>query len=192
MRTSGGRHLAVTLALAALAVLTPALAGCMPLASSTVSSTVSSAAAPPLVSQPPASAVVARTAAALEGAYRQAGFAFIPARRPYRPSEPPALILAPRSVYQVVLPKDPGSGYVVIYQAADPAAAQSLATAMQRYLGSGFGETNFPTDARFAVQAYDATVVFGWYSPGASADPAAAAAALRVLRSFGEPFPVVR
>ncbi len=184
----GRRHPWAAFALAALAALTPALAGCMPLASSTASSSPP----PVVVSQPPLSSVVARAAAALEAAYRQAGFGLIPARRPYRPSEPPALIPVPRSVYQVVLPKDPGSGYVVIYQAADPAAAQSLATAMQRYLESGFGETNFPTDARFAVQAYDATVVFGWYSPGASADPATAAAALRVLRSFGEPFPVVR
>lgn len=190
MRSIGRRHLWAALSLAALAALTAALAGCMPLAPSAASSPASPP--PVVVSQPPISSVVARAAAALEAAYRQAGFGLIPARRPYRPSEPPALIPVPRSVYQVVLPKDPGSGYVVIYQAADPAAAQSLATAMQRYLESGFGETNFPTDARFAVQAYDATAVFGWYSPGASADPATAAAALRVLRSFGEPFPVVR
>ena len=161
------------------------LAGCVPLASG---SSPTSAAVP----QPPVPVAVAQTAAALEAAYRQANFGFIQATRPYRPSEPPDLIAVPRTVYQVVLPKDPDAGYVVIYNATDPVTAQVLATSMQQYLESGFGETNFPADAQFAVQLYGSTLVFGWYSPGASTDPSTAASALEVLRSFGQAFPVVR
>ena len=170
---------------APVVVLAATLAGCVP-----VTSGSSPAAA--AVAQPSAPAVVAQAAGALEAAYRQADFGFIRAITPYRPSEPPELISVPRTVYQVVLPKDPGAGYVVIYDGTDPAVAQGLATSMQHYLESGFGETNFPTDAQFAVQLYGSAVLFGWYSPGASADPAAAGSALAVLRSFGQAFPVVR
>jgi hypothetical protein len=170
---------------APVVVLAATLAGCAPVTSGSSPAAV-------VVAQPSAPAVVAQAAGALDAAYRQANFGFIRAITPYRPSEPPALISVPRTVYQVVLPKDPGAGYVVIYDGTDPAKAQGLATSMQHYLESGFGETNFPTDAQFAVQLYGSAVVFGWYSPGASADPAAAASALAVLRAFGQPFPVVR
>lgn len=170
---------------AATVALATLLAGCVPVPSA-------SGPAAPEVSQPPAPAAVAQAAAALEAAYRQASFGFIQANTPYRPSEPPDLISVPRTVYQVVLPKDPGAGYVVIYDGTDPVKAQALATSLQQYLESGFGETNFPTDAQFAVQLFGSAVVFGWYSPGASADPATAASALGVLRSFGQAFPVVR
>jgi len=171
----------VRLLLVAIAV---AVGGCVPLASGASPAPVSSPqAAPPAVAQ---------TASALEAACRRAGFGLIPANHPYRPSEPPDLIVVPRTVYQVVLPKDPDAGYVVIYEASGPAEAAALATSMQRYLASGFGQTNFPTDAQFALQVYGATVVFGWYSPGGSADPTTAAAALRVVQSFGQAFPVVR
>ena len=170
---------------APVVVLAATLAGCVP-----VTSGSSPAAA--AVAQPSSPAVVAQAAGALEAAYRRADFGFIRAITPYRPSEPPELISVPRTVYQVVLPKDPGAGYVVIYDGSDPMVAQGLAASMQHYLESGFGETNFPTDAQFAVQLYGSAVVFGWYSPGASADPAAAASALAVLRSFGQAFPVVR
>ena len=167
-----------------LVMVAVALAGCVP---------VPAAGTPaPAVSQAAPAAGVSQAAAALEAAYRQAGFGFIEANRPYRPSEPPDLIAVPRTVYQVVLPKDPGSGYVVIYRATDQAQAQSLATSMQQYLQSGFGETNFPTDAQFAVDVYGPAMLFGWYSPGASTDPATAASAFRVLQGFGQPYPVVR
>ncbi len=167
-----------------LVAMAVAFAGCVPVPSAATPVPAASQAAPP--------AAVSQAASALEAAYRQAGFGFIEANQPYRPSEPPDLIAVPRTVYQVVLPKDPASGYVVIYRATDPSLAQGLATSMQQYLQSGFGETNFPTDAQFAVEVYGSAMLFGWYSPGASADPATAASALRVLQGFGQAFPVVR
>ncbi len=167
-----------------LVVIAVAFAGCVPVPAAGTPAPAVSQAAPP--------AAVSQAAAALEAAYRQAGFGFIEANQPYRPSEPPDLIAVPRTVYQVVLPKDPGSGHVVIYRATDPAQAQSFATSMQQYLQSGFGQTNFPTDAQFAVEVYGPAMLFGWYSPGASADPATAASALRVLQGFGQAYPVVR
>lgn len=167
-----------------LVVIAVAFAGCVPVPAAATPAPAVSQAAPP--------AAVSQAASALEAAYRQAGFGFIEANQPYRPSEPPDLIAVPRTVYQVVLPKDPGSGYVVIYRATDTGQAQSLATSMREYLQSGFGQTNFPTDAQFAVEVYGSAMLFGWYSPGASADPATAASALRVLQGFGQAFPVVR
>ncbi len=161
------------------------LAGCVPLTSAPTS-------VPAPASLAPAPAAVAETASALEAAYRAAGFGFIRAQQPYRPSEPPELQSVPRTVYQIVLPSDPGAGYVVIYQATDASGAQTMASDLLRYVQSGFGQTNFPTDAQFAISIYGPTVVFGWYSPGASADPPTAARALGVLRSFGQPVPVVR
>ena len=188
-RADPGRRLRAglrgALSRAPLVALAVVLAGCVPLASGSSPGIA-------VISQPPVPFAVAQTAAALEAAYRQADFGLIRANQPYRPSEPPDLIGVPRTVYQVVLPGDPGAGYVVIYDATDPVNAQALATSMQRYLGSGFGQTNFPTDAQFAVQLYGSTIVFGWYSPGASADPATAASALKILRSFGQAFPIVR
>lgn len=171
--------------LAALAIVPIVLGGCVP-----VPSVASGAPAP--ASLVPVQGDVEQTAVALEAAYRQADLGFIRAQRAYRPSEPLALQSVPRTVYQVVLPQDPGAGYAVIYRAGDPAGAQTMAAELQQYLQSGFGQTNFPTDAQFAISVYGPTVVFGWYSPGASADPATAKKAFDVLRSFGQPVPVVR
>ena len=43
------------------------------------------------------------------------------ARPPVRMAESPLLTTAPRAVYQVVLPKDPDKGYIVVYEFPDPA-----------------------------------------------------------------------
>lgn len=161
------------------------LAGCVPLTSAP-------SAGAPAVSLAPAQPDVAQTAGALEAAFRSANLGFIRAIQPYQPSEPLDVRSVPRTVYQVVLPQDPGAGYVVIYDAGTGAAANTAARSLAAYLASGFGQTNYPTDAQFAVDVYGPTVVFGWWSPGASTDRTTAAAAFRVLQRFGTPVPVVR
>lgn len=171
--------------LAGLAIIAILSGACVPLAA------VASGPPPP-VSLAPVPGVVSQTASALEAAYRQADLGFIRAQQTYRPSEPLALQNATQTVYQVVLPRDPGAGYVVIFAAADAGGAQVMASELLQYLQSGFGQTNFPTDAQFAISIYGPTVAFTWYSPGASADPATAKKALDVLLAFGQPVPVVR
>lgn len=161
------------------------LAGCVPAGSGP-------SAAPPSASQGAPPPEVAQTAAALESAFRAANLGFIRAPQPYQPSEPLDVRSVPRTVYQVVLPRDPGAGYVLIYAPGSAAAAGTVARSLASYLGSGFGQTNYPTDAQFAVSVYGPTVVFGWWSPGASTDPTNASAAFRVLQGFGTPVPVVR
>ena len=42
---------------------------------------------------------------------------------PVRPAEAPLLAAAPRAVYQVILPKDPSHGFIVVYEFPDPARA---------------------------------------------------------------------
>lgn len=132
------------------------------------------------------------TVAALEAALRAAGFGLIPATQPYRPSEPLQLQSVPRAVYQEVLRADPGAGYVVVYELADPGSAQAMGQTLAHYLGSGFGQTAYPTDARFAVSVAASTIVFSAWSPAASVDEASAGAAFDVVARFGEPVPVTR
>lgn len=184
---AGGRGL-LALAAALLAASALGVAGCMPAAAP---------ATPALPSPPPASAGPLTpdgraTVAALEAALRTAGFGFIQATQPYRPSEPVELQGVPRAVYQEVLPADPEAGYVVIYELPDPGSAQAMGQTLARYLGSGFGQTAYPTDARFAVSVAASTVVFTAWSPAASRDQASAGAAFDVVARFGQPVSVIR
>ena len=41
----------------------------------------------------------------------------------FRPAEGPALAGSPRAIYQVILPDEPGGGYIVVYELRDVAAA---------------------------------------------------------------------
>ena len=61
-----------------------------------------------------------------------------------RPAEAPLLGAAPRAVYQVLLPKDPTKGFIVVYEFADPARAAAAATEQQAYLGTGPGRVQRP------------------------------------------------
>ncbi len=169
-----------------VASLVAALAGaCVPVDTAT--------SAPPVGAAPTAATpAIGTTTAALEATFRSASLAIAPAARAYRPSEPSEASARPRSVLQIVLPQDPDAGYVVVYDAGDPGSAGTLGQAFAGYLASGFGQTNYPADARFSLATYGPTLVFGWWSPGASHDAASVEAAYRVLSSFGSPIPVVR
>ena len=78
----------------------------------------------PIVTVPPASvgpqdtvsAAVDQTRGEVERALRDRGLALTDAQVPFRPAEGARLTDAPRAVYQVVLPADPGGGFVVVYE----------------------------------------------------------------------------
>ena len=160
-------------------------ASCMPL-------TPGASVAVPEVSQPPLSPAVSGTAAALEAAFRPTNLGFVPAIRSYRPAEPLELQGASRTVFQVALPADPESGFFVIYEFPDASHATDAGAAFARYLESGFGQTNYPVDTKFALGIEGSTMVFAAWSPGAMSDWAAAAPAFQVLSTFGQPITIVR
>jgi hypothetical protein len=119
-----------------------------------------------------------------------AGYVVAPPMVPYRPSEPASLTQVPRTVLQVQT--EPDLGYVVIYQLADSAQEGVRAGELASYLGSGFGQTNFPVDAQFSVAQADSTVLMTWWSRERADDDDAVQGAFDVVRAIGQQYPVVK
>lgn len=92
---------------------------------------------------------------------------------PYRPAEAPTLTTAPRAVYQVILPEDPGAGYIVIYELPDPQRAQAAAKEQATYLASGPGRVQTPIGTRHVIRVLGSTVVLHSWHPDAAKDPRA-------------------
>lgn len=138
-----------------------------------------------------ASTAVAGTVALVTNALGAAGFQAYPPVAAYRPSEPVSLTQVPRAVLQISSP-DPDQGFVVIYDFATNNAAATAGAELADYVGSGFGQTNFPTDAQFSVAQVGSTVVFTWYSGARADDAATAQAAFEAVRAVGQPFDVVK
>lgn len=134
---------------------------------------------------------LAGTSQRITDALAAAGFQVAPPVVPYRPSEPASLTQVGRTVLQV---QGVGaeSGYVVIYQLPGSAEAATRAAELAGYLGSGFGQTNFPVDAQFSVAQLDSTVIMTWWSGERAEDPARAQGAFDVVRTVGQPYPVVK
>jgi hypothetical protein len=109
----------------------------------------------------------------------------------YRPSEPASLTQAPRTVLQVQ-GVGPDSGFVVIYQLAGSGEASTRAAELAGYLGSGFGQTNFPVDAQFSVAQVDSNVIMTWWSGERADDREVAQGAFDVVRTIGQPYPVLK
>ncbi len=129
------------------------------------------------------------TVAALSGALAGLGLRLDPPAGPYRPSEPERLLRTPRAIFQAGT-GDPGQGYVVLYQLVDDPDADAAARELAAYLGSGFGQTNFPVDAQLHVARDGSVVIFTWWSREKSADPARAEAAWAAIASVGQEIPV--
>jgi hypothetical protein len=147
---------------------------------------------PPLPTpQASLSAEVAATVALVRSTLADAGYQLVPPRLAYRPSEPAVLTQVPRAVIQVSS-VDPDTGFVVVYELPDEAAASAAATELAAYLGSGLGQSNFPTDAQFSVAQVGSTIVFTWWSRDRSGDPAAAQGAYDVIRTIGRQVPVLK
>ncbi len=137
------------------------------------------------------SSAVAGTVGLVTQTLANSGYQMFPPVVPYRPSEPASLTQAPRVVLQVSGP-DADQGYVVIYDLTTDAAASVAGTELAHYLASGFGQTNFPTDAQFSVAQVGSTIVFTWYSGSRASDAAASRSAFEAISLVGQPFPVVK
>ena len=90
-----------------------------------------------------------------------------------RPAEAPAFAAAPRAVYQVILPKDPSKGFVIVYEFTDPAHAAGAAAEQQAYLATGPGRVQTPQGTVSVIRQVGSTVVYYQWLPGASQDPSA-------------------
>jgi hypothetical protein len=87
---------------------------------------------------------------------------------PFRPPEGPAFAVAPRAVYQVVLPDDPTKGFIVVYEFPDPAQAAAAGADQAAYLASGPGRIQAPDGEIHILRQVGSTIVFySWIPAGA-------------------------
>jgi hypothetical protein len=136
------------------------------------------------------SAQIAETVAALR-THLGAAYPLVQLSAAYRPSEPESMQQVPRAALQVDLGA-PGENYVVVYELTDTATAAARGRDIARYLGSGFGQTNYPPDAQFALSQFGSTLVFAWWSPARSSSAERARGAFELIGRFGQPIPVLK
>jgi len=141
--------------------------------------------------EPGLSASEATTVTLLRRSLATGGFQLSPVSQPVQPAVPTLFTTTPMVVYRIEL-ADPDQGFVLIYDFAAPSAAAAGATALARFVGSGFGQTTYPLDAQFSVASLGADVIFTWWSPGRSSDPAATQAAIGLVAAVGTAVPVTK
>lgn len=144
---------------------------------------------PPLAARPtvpPPGDASLRTRAVVAAALESRAFQVRDPQTPYRPGESPSLLAVPRRVVQVVLPNEPGGGYVVIYEFASAAQADATGRDFRAYLASGTGAIQYLRDTRFVLRRVGTTLVFFAWSPEASTDERVPEVA-EILGSIGEP-----
>jgi hypothetical protein len=107
-----------------------------------------------------------------------------------KPAEAPLFAAAARAVYQVLLPKDPTRGLIVVYEFRDPSSAAAAAAEQAAYLATGPGRVQTPEGTVSIIRQVGSTVVFYSWLPSASKDPSAPGiqAALETL-GVGYPVP---
>jgi hypothetical protein len=172
------------LALAGIAIL----AGCMGPATPDVNNQDGPTLPTPMTSLAPE---VQGTLALVSQALAPVGLQLQPPTQPYRPSEPADLVTAPRAIQRETL-AEPDIGYVVVYDFPDQGTATARAQELATYLGSGFGQTNYPFDAQFAISQVGDTVVFTWWAPSRAVGNSLAEDGFNAVASVGQPIPVVK
>jgi hypothetical protein len=168
----------------ALLGLTVLAAGCA--TTEPVAQTFPAATIGPAMTVSPA---VNQTRAALVAALAQYQLVLTDTQAPVRPAESPLLANAPRAVYQVVLPKDPTRGYIVVYEFQDSPSAANAAAEEQHYLETGPGRIQAPQGSVQVLRQVGLTVVLYIWLPGAAQDPAAPEVQ-QAIETVGVGFPV--
>ena len=108
---------------------------------------------------------------------------------PVRPAEVPLLAAAPRAVYQVILPKDPTHGFIVVYEFPDPARATAAAAEEQTYLATGPARVQTPPGTVSIIRQVGSTIIlYSWLPEGSTDDSAPGIQA--ALETLGVGFPV--
>jgi hypothetical protein len=127
--------------------------------------------ATPTVAIPSYSTTIAQTRREIVSALGTANLVLQDATEPFRPPESPSLAAAPRGVFQVVLPQDPGNGYIVVYEFRDVASAAAAGAELAAYIGSGPGRIQFPPDAEHVIRQLNTTLIVYSWSAANSSDP---------------------
>jgi hypothetical protein len=109
---------------------------------------------------------------------------------PVRPPEAPLLAGAPRAVFQVILPKDPQKGYIVVYEYSDPSRAAAAAREEAAYLATGPARVQSPLGTVTILRQVGSTIVlYAWLPEGAQ--DAAAPGIQASLETLGVGVPVL-
>jgi hypothetical protein len=135
------------------------------------------------------SPAVVQTRVALVSALAAHDLVLTDTQAPVRPVEAPLLTTAPRAVYQVILPKDPQKGYIVVYEFTDPSGAATAAAQEQAYLATGPARVQTPPGTVSIIRQVGSTIVFYAWLPDAATDPSAAGIQ-SALETLGVGFPV--
>jgi hypothetical protein len=148
-------------------------------------------AAPVATSRPSTtvSAAVSLTRAELVQALGTKNLVLADSQAAIRPAEAPLLGAAPRAVYQVLLPKEPTKGFIVVYEFLDSSRAAQAAAEQQAYLATGPGRVQRPQGTVTLIRQVGSTVVLYDWLPGASQDPSATGIQAS-LETLGTGFPV--
>ena len=90
---------------------------------------------------------------------------------PFRPPEDARFTTTPRALYQVILPKAPQEGFIVVYEFPDPTTAMEAATAQAAYLASGPAKVQSAFGTRHVIRLVGSTVVLYSWVPDGATDP---------------------
>jgi hypothetical protein len=135
------------------------------------------------------SPAVAQTRGELVRALGTKNLVLTDSQSPVRPAESPLLAAAPRAVYQVLLPKDPDKGFIVVYEFPDSTHAAAAAAEEQAYLATGPGRVQRPQGTVSVIRALGPTVIFYDWLPGAAQDPSAPGIQ-QAIETIGVGYPV--
>jgi len=128
----------------------------------------------PEASQGPTGSVspaVAQTRADLVRALGTKNLVLQDSQAPFRPPEDARFTTTPRALYQVILPKAPQEGFIVVYEFPDPTNAAEAATAQAAYLATGPAKVQSPFGSRHIIRLVGSTVVIYSWVPEGAADP---------------------
>jgi hypothetical protein len=89
----------------------------------------------------------------------------------FRPPEDARFTTTPRALYQVILPKAPQEGFIVVYEFADAISAAEAASAQAAYLATGPAKVQSPFGARHIIRLVGSTVVMYSWVPEGAQDP---------------------
>ena len=89
----------------------------------------------------------------------------------FRPPEDPTFTRTPRALYQVILPKAPQEGFIVVYEFPDPTTAANAAAGQAAYLATGPAKVQSPFGARHIIRLVGPTVVVYTWVPAGAEDP---------------------
>jgi hypothetical protein len=144
------------------------LVGCAPSGSTVASGPPTFATPGP---QQTTGGAVVQTRADLVRALGERNLVLQDSQAPFRPPEDARFTATPRALYQVILPKAPEEGFIVVYDFPDPIAAAEAARDQAAYLATGPARVQSAFGARHILRLVGSTVVLYSWVPQGAVDP---------------------